>query len=114
MAMFKVVCYLVLKNNLFGLFISKSINLFEYLFEDEVGLENRNSIRCKRKREAQATDVMSCDKDVERRARNRGYQRNYRARLRGKADGNQKEHPDPSVIIAKQPGSIKNNVTTKK
>ena len=111
MAMFKVVCYLVLKNSLFGLFISKSINLFEYLLEDEVSLENINSIRCKRKREAQATDVMSCDKDVERQTRNREYQRNYRARLRGKADGNQKEHPDPGVIIAKQPGSIKNNVT---
>ena len=84
------------------------------MLEDEVGLENINSIRCNRKREAQATDVMSCDKDVERQARNREYQRNYRAQLRGKADGNQKEHPDPGVIIAKQPGSIKNNVTTKK
>ena len=83
------------------------------MLEDEVSLENINSIRCKRKREAQATDVMSCDKDVERRARNREYQRNYRARLRGKADGNQKEHPDLGVIIAKQPGSIKNNVTKK-
>ena len=83
------------------------------MLEDEVGLENRNSIRCKRKREAHVTDVMSCDKDVERRARNREYQRNYCARLRVKADGNQKEHPDLGVIIAKQPGSIKNNVTTK-
>jgi len=89
-----------------GIFISKSINLFEYLLEDEVGLENRNSIRCKRKREAQATDVMSCDKDVERQARNREYQRNYRARLRAKAVNSQKEHPDPSMIIAKQPGLI--------
>ena len=56
-----------------GIFISKSINLFEYLLEDEVGLENINSIGCKRKREAQATDVMNCDKDVDRRARNREY-----------------------------------------
>ena len=112
MAMFKVVCYLVLKNSLFGLFISKSINLFEYLLEDEVGLENRNSIRCKRKREAQTTDVISCDKDVERQARNREYQRNYRAQLRGKADGNQKEHPDPSVTIVKQPGSTTTTTTT--
>ena len=83
------------------------------MLEDEVGLENRNSIGCKRKREAQATDVMTSDKDVERRARSREYQRNYRAQLRGKADGNQKEHPDPGVIIVKQPGSIKNNVTKK-
>ena len=83
------------------------------MLEEEVGLENRNSIRCKRKREAQTTDVISCDKDVERQARNREYHRNYRARLRGKADGNQKEHPDLGVIIAKQPGSIKNNVTKK-
>ena len=95
-------------------FISKSNNIFAYLLEEEVGLENRNSIGYKRKREAQATDVMSCDKDVERRARNWEYQRNYRARLWVKADGNQKEHHDPGVIIAKQPGSIKNNVTTKK
>jgi len=36
------------------------------LLEDEVGLENRNSIGCKRKREAQANDVMTCDKYVER------------------------------------------------
>ena len=84
------------------------------MLEDEVGLENRNSIRCNRKREAQAMDVMSCDKDVERQTRNREYQRNYRARLRVKADGNQKEHHDPDMIIAKQPGSVKNNVTTKK
>ena len=73
-----------------GIFISKSINLFEYLLEDEVGLENINSIGCKRKREAQATDVMNCDKDVERWATNREYQRNYRARLRAKVDGNKK------------------------
>ena len=70
--------------------ISKSINLFKYLLEDEVGLENINSIGCKRKREVQATDVMNCDKDVERRATNREYQRNYCARLRVKADGNKK------------------------
>ena len=76
------------------------------MLEDEVGLENRNSIGCKRKREAQATDVITCDKDVERRARSREYQRNYRARLRAKAVGNQKEHPDPSMIIEKQPGLI--------
>ena len=76
------------------------------MLEDEVGLENRNSIGYKRKREAQATDVMTCDKDVERRARSREYQRNYRARLRAKAVGNQKEHPDPSMIIAKQPSLI--------
>ena len=56
---------------------------------------------------------MTCDKDVERQSRNREYQRNYRARLQGKANGNQKEHPDPGVIIVKQPGSIKNNVTKK-
>ena len=73
-----------------GIFISKSINLFEYLLEDEVGLENINSIGCKRKREAQATDVMNCDKDVERWATNREYQRNYCARLWAKADGNKK------------------------
>ena len=72
------------------------------MLEDGVGLENRNSIGCKRKREVQATDVMTCDKDVERRARSREYQRNYRARLRAKAVNSQKEHPDPSMIIAKQ------------
>ena len=44
----------------------------------------------KRKHEAQATDVMTCDKDVERRARSREYQRNYRAWLRAKAVGNKK------------------------
>jgi len=71
------------------------------LLEDEVSLENRNSIGYKRKREAQATDVMTCDKDVERRARSREYQRNYRARLRAKAVNSQKEHADPSMIIAK-------------
>ena len=71
-------------------FISKSNNIFVYLLEDEAGLENRNSIGCKRKREAQATDVMTSDKDVERRARSREYQRNYRARLRAKAVGNKK------------------------
>ena len=71
-------------------FISKSDNIFVYLLEDEVSLENRNSIGYKRKREAQATDVMTCDKDVERRARSREYQRNYRARLRAKAGGNKK------------------------
>ena len=76
------------------------------MLEDEVGLENRNSIGCKRKREAQATDVMTCDKDVERRARSREYQRNYRARLQAKAVSNQKELPDPSMIIGKQPGLI--------
>jgi len=87
-------------------FISKSNNIFAYLLEEEVGLENRNSIGYKRKREAQATDVITCDKDVERRARSREYQRNYRARLRAKAVNSQKEHPDPSMIIAKQPGLI--------
>ena len=76
------------------------------MLEDEVGLENRNSIGCKRKREVQATDVMTCDKDVERRVRSREYQHNYRARLRAKAVGKQKEHSDPSMIIAKQPGLI--------
>ena len=60
------------------------------MLEDGVGLENRNSIGCKRKREAQATDVMTCDKDVERRARSREYQHNYRARLRVKTVGNKK------------------------
>ena len=54
-------------------FISKSNNIFAYLLEEEVGLENRNSIGYKRKREARATDVMTCDKDVERRARSREY-----------------------------------------
>ena len=76
------------------------------MLEDVVGLENRNSLGYKRKREAQATDVMTCDKDVERRARSREYQRNYRARLRAKAVGNQKEHPNPNMIIAEQPGLI--------
>ena len=88
------------------------LTFFEYLLEDEVGLENRNSLRCKRKCEAQAIDVMNCNKDVDRRARNREYQRNYRAQLRGKADGNQKEHPDPSVTIVKQPGSTTTTTTT--
>ena len=58
---------------------------------------------------------MTCDKDVERQARSREYQRNYHTRLRAKAVGNQKEHPDSSMIIAKQPGLIKtyvNYVTT--
>jgi len=63
------------------------------LLEDEVGLENRNSIGYKRKREAQATDVMTCDKDVERRARSREYQHNYCARLRAKAVNSQKRTP---------------------
>ena len=69
-------------------------------------MENRNSIGYKRKREAQAIDVMTCDKDVERRVRSREYQCNYRARLRAKAVGKQKKHSDPSMIIAKQPGLI--------
>ena len=60
------------------------------MLEDEVGLENINSIGCKRKRVAQATDVMNCDKDVERRARSREYQHNYRAQLGAKVDGNKK------------------------
>ena len=49
---------------------------------------------------------MTCDKDVERQARSREYQRNYRARLQAKAVSNQKELPDPSMIIGKQPGLI--------
>ena len=60
------------------------------MLEDEVGLENRNSIGCKRKREAQATNVLTCDKDIEKRARGREYQRNYRARLWAKTVGNKK------------------------
>ena len=98
--------FVFLKISLRGFFISKSNNIFVYFLEDEVGLENRNSIGYKRKREAQATDVMTCDKDVERRARSREYQRNYHARLRAKAVSNKKEHPDPSMIIGKQPGLI--------
>ena len=57
-----------------------------------------------------STDVMTCEKDDERQARNREYQRKYHARLRAKADGNQKEQPDPHA--AKQQGLIINNVTT--
>ena len=57
-----------------------------------------------------STDVMTCEKDDERRSRNREYQRKYHARLRAKADGNQKEQPDPHA--AKQQGLIINNVTT--
>ena len=87
-------------------FISKSNNIFVYLLEDEVSLENRNSIGYKRKREAQANYAMTCDKDGERWARSREYQRNYRARLQAKAVSNQKELPDPSMIIGKQPGLI--------
>ena len=60
--------FVFLKISLRGFFISKSNNIFVYFLEDEVGLENRNSIGYKRKREAQATDVMTCDKDVERQA----------------------------------------------
>ena len=33
---------------------------------------------------------MTCDKDVERQARSREYQRNYRARLWAKTVGNKK------------------------
>ena len=57
-----------------------------------------------------STDVMTCEKDDERQARNREYQRKYCARLRAKADGNKKEQPDPHA--AKQQGLIINNVTT--
>ena len=57
-----------------------------------------------------STDVMTCEKDDERRARNREYQCKYRARLPAKADGNQKEQPDPHT--SKQQGLIINNVTT--
>ena len=53
-----------------------------------------------------STDVMTCEKDDERRARNREYQRKYCT----KADGNQKEQPDSHA--AKQQGLIINNVTT--
>ena len=53
-----------------------------------------------------STDVMTCEKDDQRWARNREYQRKHRA----KADGNQKEQPDPHAT--KQQGLIINNVTT--
>jgi hypothetical protein len=46
----------------------------------------------KRKFESQTTNLDTCDKDDERRARNREYQRNYRARLQAKVDGIQKKN----------------------
>ena len=77
-------------------------------------MENTNPVKYKRQCQTKHSGVLFNDKEAERRAKNRKYQRNYCARLRVKADGNQKEHHDPGVIITKQPGSIKNNVTTKK
>jgi hypothetical protein len=53
---------------------------------------------------------MTCDNGDEKRARNREYQRTYRARLHVKANGNKKEHADPKG--AKLQGLIINNVTT--
>jgi hypothetical protein len=58
---------------------------------------------------------MTCEKDNERQARNREYQRKYRARLRAKADGNQKEQSDPHAAEKqgfRQQGLIINNATT--
>ena len=48
MAMFKVICYLFFKKSVYvDFFISKSNNIFVYLLEVEIGLENRNSIDVK-------------------------------------------------------------------
>jgi hypothetical protein len=55
----------------------------------------------KRKFKAQTTNLKTCDKDDESRARNREYQRNYRARQRAKVDGIQNKQPDASAIINK-------------
>ena len=58
--------------------------------------------------ETEHTGVHSNDKEAERRARNREYQHNYRAKLRAKASTNEEHHPNPNMIIANNTGLISN------
>ena len=63
--------------------------------------------------ETEHTGVRSNDKEAKRWARNRGYQRNYRAKLRAKVDVNEQRHPNPSMLIANNTGLITDLVTAR-